>query len=124
MKRQSGLSLLSALIVGVIIALALLLGFKTVPVFNEYFAAKKAMAKVAKDIPPTEPPSAFRSAFDRYAQIDDIESITGQDLEVTKSNGTVNISASYHRKLPLFANVSLLFDFDITTNSSATTNAN
>ncbi len=41
-----------------------------------------------------------------------MKSITGQDLEVTKEGGELVISFAYTKKVPLFKNVSLVFDFE------------
>jgi hypothetical protein len=37
--------------------------------------------------------------------------VTGADLEISKDGGDTVISFAYTKKIPLFANVSLLIDF-------------
>lgn len=112
-REQGGLSILSTLIVGGFIAAALILGLKLVPVFTEYFAAKKAFNSVIKNTDPQVPATVFRQAFSKYAQIDDISSIDAQTIVVTKDSGRASMSADYQRTVPLFANVSLVFDFSV-----------
>jgi hypothetical protein len=43
--------------------------------------------------------------------MDNVKSITPQDLDITKEGGELVISFAYTRKVPLFHNVSLVFDF-------------
>lgn len=53
-----------------------------------------------------------REAFTRRADMDDVKSVTAQDLEITKEGGELVISFKYENKVPLFKNVSLVFDFE------------
>jgi hypothetical protein len=112
MKRQKGVSLSGLLIVCVILVLVALLGLKVGPPYLEYLQIKKAISGIVES---GEVRSAtvldVRKAFDRRAQVDDITSIGGGDLEITKEGGEVVISFAYPKKVPLFSNVSLLFDF-------------
>ena len=41
-----------------------------------------------------------------------IESVQGRDIEIAKSKNEVTASASWNRKLPLVANVSLFLEFE------------
>ncbi|HSD36127.1 MAG TPA: DUF4845 domain-containing protein [Rhodocyclaceae bacterium] len=112
-RKQSGLSILSTLIVGGFIAAALILGLKLVPVYTEFFAVKKAFNNVVKNTDPQAPATVFRQSFSKYAQIDDISSVDPQTIVVTKDSGRASLSADYQRTVPLFANVSLIFDFSV-----------
>ena len=113
MRRQKGFTLISTLIVGVLIVLCLLLGFKLIPVFTEYFAIKKAFSAVVRDVPGDAPLGDFRKAYQRYAEIDDISSVRSEQLEIVRDSGSVTISVSYERTVPLLANASLLLAFDV-----------
>lgn len=113
MKRQKGLSLISAAIVGILLIAALILGFKMVPVYNEYFGVKKAFNSVVNEVDPMSPPQAFRSAFQRFKDVGDLDSVDAQAIEITKDSGRVTLQISYRRYLPLFANIGMYFDFDV-----------
>ena len=106
--------MISVLIVGAILMAVLILGFKLVPVFNEYYSVKKAFASVVSTTDPTAPPSTFRAMFGKFKDVNDITSVDAQTIGVSKDNGKVTLQVSYRRELPLFANVGLYFDFDIT----------
>lgn len=112
MKKQRGVSL-SGLLVGCVILIVLvLLGLKVAPPYMEYLQVKKAVAAIVESGEAKGTAAELRKAFDRRAQVDDITSITGQDLEITKDGGEIVVSFAYPKKIPLFSNVSLMFDFE------------
>ena len=53
----------------------------------------------------------IQRAFDRAATINDITTISGKDLEVTKEGNTVVVTFRYEKKVHLFYNVSLLIEY-------------
>lgn len=110
-RKQSGVSLSGLLVSAVILAMLALLGMKVGPEFMEYFQIVKAVKTISNDPSAQNSVSDVRKAFDRQATIDNIQAITAQELDVSKEGGAIVISFSYERRVPLFANVSLLFDF-------------
>ncbi|MBK8335550.1 MAG: DUF4845 domain-containing protein [Sterolibacteriaceae bacterium] len=113
MKGQRGLSFWGFLFVAILAALALLLGFKVTPSVVEYFGIKKAITVVASESQSASV-AEIRAAFMRRQAIDDFSSVTDKDLDISKEAGEVIIAVSYQKKIPLFANVSLLIDYDVT----------
>ncbi|MHA7600295.1 DUF4845 domain-containing protein [Alicycliphilus sp. T452] len=111
-SRQRGLSFIGVIFVGLLAVSAFAIGGQSVPVFIEYVAIKKAAAKAARD--GTTVPE-IRAAFDRAAQIDDIHSISGKDLEITKRNDKVVVSFSYSREIPLAGPAYLVYRFQEST---------
>ncbi len=107
--RQSGLSLLGLIVTGAVIVFLALVAMRVVPTVTEYVAIKRAITK-ARDAGPE--PQAIRTAFDRFAAVDDITSITGKDLDIQRtSNGPV-VAFRYEKKLPLFGPASLLLEYE------------
>lgn len=113
MRKQQGLSLISVLIVGALAAFVLLLGFRTVPAINEYLALKRIVRELAQEGSQGASVAELRRSFARRAEIDDISSVTGGDLDISRPGGQVVVEVAYSRKVPVVANVSLLFDFDV-----------
>jgi hypothetical protein len=115
-KNQSGLSLVGVLLVGGVLAAVILLGLKLIPVVSEYFGIKRAInAVVSSADPQVATVPQLRMAFTKRAMVDDISSISASDLDITKENGQIVISADYSRKVPLFSNVNLMIDFSVST---------
>ena len=107
-SRQAGLSLVTLIFVGVVVLLLLTLGMKIVPALAEYFAIDRAVQKVANE---GQTVRDIRNAFDRYATIDDIKSITGKDLDITKESDRIVVSYSYPYSVHILDNVRLVIDF-------------
>ncbi|MCB1955906.1 MAG: DUF4845 domain-containing protein [Rhodocyclaceae bacterium] len=113
MKRQKGMTLIGLLLTGIGLALVFLLGMKTVPAVTEFAAVKRVINAVAESADPgTSTVPGIRKDFDLRATVDDIKSVRGADLDITKRSGRVEISVAYSRKVPLVANVSLLLEFE------------
>ena len=112
MKYQRGLSLTAMLFGGGVLFVVALLGMKIMPAWIEYGAIKKAVAATAQDISLKEATvSQVKTAFSKRTDIDNIKSITTDDLEITKDGNGLVIEFAYTQKIPLTANASLVFDF-------------
>lgn len=111
-SRQRGLSFFGLIFVGLAAVAAFAIGGQSVPIFLEYASAKKAIekAKLETTVP------GIRAAFDRAATIDDIRSIKGSDLEVTKRGEKVVVSFKYSREIPLAGPAYLVYRLEAQTN--------
>ena len=111
-SRQRGLSFFGLIFVGLVAVAAFAIGGQSVPIFLEYASAKKAIekAKLETTVP------GVRAAFDRAATIDDIRSIRGADLEVTKRGDKVVVSFKYSREIPLAGPAYLVYRLEAQTN--------
>ena len=114
MLQQRGLSLIGLLVVSAVLVVVALIGFKLLPAYVEYFTVKRVIGDIAYD---TQVQGGsvrdVMTAFQRRAQIDDITSIKASDLEITKESSGFTIATAYQRCVPLFANVSVCIDFEV-----------
>ena len=115
MRKQKGITLTGVIAWAVVGFLGLLLAFKIGPPYMEYFAIQKTFKLIASDPeaasgkrPPIEKAFALRAA------IDDMSSISPSDLQIEKDGDQVTISASYSKRIALFAQVSVCLDFNPT----------
>lgn len=108
---QRGLGMMGIMMVCIVLVLGAIGGLKVAPAYIEYGQVKKAVAGVAGGPDARGTVADIRKAFDKRAQVDDIQAVGGADLEITKEGGQVVISFAYQKKVPLFGNVSILFDF-------------
>jgi Sec-independent protein translocase protein TatA len=115
--RQSGLSLVGLLFIGLIVVVLLLLGAKLVPAIVEYIAIERAVQKIKNE---GSTVAEIRAAFERHATIDDIKSITARDLDITKEGDRIVISYAYQYNIQLLDNVRLVIDFSGTTRDRTT----
>lgn len=112
---QRGIALGSFLVTCVLVIFVALIGLKLAGPYMEYFKIKADFKKVATN-PELQTASAkeIKSGFWKYAAIDDITSITQDDIDVEKTGSDITLSATYSVKVPLVANISLLVDFNPT----------
>ncbi|MDO8959970.1 MAG: DUF4845 domain-containing protein [Rhodocyclaceae bacterium] len=111
-KKQAGVSLSGLLVAAVIIATVSMLGMKVIPAVIEYFQIVGAVKAVANDPTAKNSVADARKAFERRATVDDIASITAQDLEITKEGGELVVAFAYEKRVPIVNNVSLLIYFE------------
>lgn len=113
-KKQHGLTLTGLLLWSVVIFMVTILGMRLAPAYIEFAAIKRALVATANDPTLKEAGiSALRQGFDKRASIDDIKSVTGKDLVIEKQNNQVVMRVNYSVKKPLFANISLLIDLEV-----------
>ncbi len=111
-RRQTGLGMISLLLIVVIVVVGAIGGMKIAPAYLEYYSVKKAVTAIVQGGDMRNATVAdVRKAFDRRAQIDNITVVGSPDLEVTKEGGDIVISFAYPKKVQLFNNVSLLIEF-------------
>jgi hypothetical protein len=96
-KRQSGLTFLGLLVVGILLAFTGVIVAQLVPTYIEFMAIEKAAQKASAGNTVAE----VRQLFDKAAQIDDIRSISAKDLEVGKEGDRVVVSFDYTREVHL-----------------------
>lgn len=97
-SRQRGISLFTLIFILAVLGAVGAVGMRAFPSVVEYQAALKAINR-AKDEATV---AGVRSAFDRSAQIENITTISGKDLEVTKEGDRVVVSFAYEKEYHLF----------------------
>lgn len=115
-QRQRGIGFVSLIFVFAVCAVVLLLGMKLMPVYLELFSVKKVMAAIAQgeDVK-SGTVTDIRKSFDRRAVIDNIQAVSGQDLEISKDAGETVVVATWQHRVALFTGYTLLVDFSVST---------
>jgi hypothetical protein len=106
-SRQSGISFFGLIFVMVVLALLGVLGAQALPTVLEYQAALKAIQRAKTGGNPQE----VRVLFDKAAQIDDIRSISGKDLEITPDGDKNIVKFAYNKEIHMFGPAYLLLKY-------------
>jgi len=93
--RQRGLTFIGLLLVGGLLAFTGVVVAQLVPTYIEFLAVQKAAQKASAGTTVAE----VRTIFDKAAQIDDIRSLTGNNLTVGKEGDRVVVSFAYQREV-------------------------
>ncbi|MCW5649656.1 MAG: DUF4845 domain-containing protein [Ramlibacter sp.] len=107
-SKQQGVSFIGLIFVAGVLACAGVIGAQVFPTAVEYQAIRKAVDKAKAGGTPVD----VRTIFDKAAQIDDIKSITGKDLEITKEGDKVLVSFAYTKEIHLAGPAYLLLKYD------------
>lgn len=95
--RQRGMSFIGLLFVGGVLAVTGVVLAQVLPTAMEYQAVLKAAKKASAGNTVAE----VRSIFDKAASVDNISTISGKDLDVTKENDKVVVNFAYQREIHL-----------------------
>ena len=107
-QQQRGISFIGLLFVGAVLAFGGIVAAQVVPTLIEYQAINKAANKAAAGNTVAE----VRALFDKAGTIDDISSISGKDLDVSKESDKTVVAFAYTGEIPLAGNAYLLLKYN------------
>jgi Domain of unknown function (DUF4845) len=113
-QRQSGLTMTGFIFTSIVVVTVVMIGFRVMPSYIEYFTVQKILAKTLEDSKQGFSLYQFRRAFDLKAGADYVDSVQGSDVEVAKDGNNLVATAAWTRTLHLVGNVSLLLEFEAT----------
>jgi hypothetical protein len=117
-KRQRGVSLFGMLLWGIVIVLGAVLVMKVLPAYIEFYTIKKVLVAIGQDPDiKTMSNASIRDKFNKRSQIDEIHSVKPENLEISREAGVTIVSADYSFQTKLFGNISLLVDFQASSDS-------
>ena len=114
MKHQRGVALSGLLFWSFVLVMVAVLGMKVVPTYLEYYKTLKDTRAVVSQIGTDAGVADVRKAYEKFAEIDQL-TLPSSQLEIYKESGRIVIEFAYDKRIPLFANVSLLIAYKGTT---------
>ena len=115
MVKQRGLSLMNVIIGLAVIGFLGVMGMKIAPAYIEYYTVKKIFSTMEQAGALKGSVREIRLDWEKRNAIEDVKSIRGEDLEITKAGGETVVSATWSTKVPLVGNASACLDFFVTT---------
>lgn len=106
--QQRGISFIGILFVGAVLACTGIVAAQVFPTLMEFQAITKAATKAAAGSTVAE----VRSIFDKAGQIDNIHSISGKDLDVSKEGENTVVAFAYTREVHLVGPAYLLLKYN------------
>jgi len=106
---QRGVTLTGLMLLLFVLIVVALFSFKLIPVYIDFYTAKKAINVVAREKQGSTA-AEIRRSFELRSAIDEIK-VKPSDLEITKDGNELVIGFAYRKEVPLFANVGLYIDF-------------
>lgn len=113
LSRQRGMTFLSFLLVVGLIGFFTTLVLKIGPVYLEHFKVKSSLSalKADRDLPSRNREEILRSLEKRW-DIDMVDSVSKDDITITKDINQVSVRVAYDVVKPLFGNVDVVVHFD------------
>jgi hypothetical protein len=106
-SRQVGISFIGLLFVVGVLACVGIIAAEAFPTVVEYQAALKAAQKASSGSTVAE----VRQIFDKAADIDNISSISGKDLDISKDGDKVVVKFAYNKEIHMFGPAYLLLKY-------------
>jgi hypothetical protein len=109
--HQRGLSLIGLILIAILAACVLFVGVQAVSPVTEYMSLKRVIGQLAEegDLSDFE----LRKSYERRVIVEQSIKVAPGELVIHKVGGNPVIEVEYTRKVPLVANVSLAFDFKV-----------
>jgi hypothetical protein len=107
-SRQRGMSIVTLIFILAVLAAVGAVVLQALPSFLEYQAVLKAVNRAKAE----GTPAAVRAAFDRAGDIDNITSIRGKDLVVTKEGEDTVVAFAYDKEFHMFGPAWLLLKYE------------
>ena len=115
MRKQQGISLKGTIITLALLGFLGVMAAKLLPAYVEYFAVKKMFAAMEQAGDLKGSVREIRHSFEKRNAIEDIKSVRGEDLEISKAGGETVVTAAWSVKIPMVGNASACLDFLVTT---------
>ncbi len=111
MNGERGFSYSGFLGATIVLIVVAMLGYKFIVPYTEYRTIVNDMKEVVNnpDLADASGPE-IRNAFAKKALIDDIQSVSAEDLEIKKD--PLSLHVKYEKKVPVFDGIGFYLDFD------------
>lgn len=106
-NQQRGISFIGILFLGCVLAFTGVVIAQVVPTLIEFQAITKAASKAAEGATVAD----VRRTFDKVASVDDIRSITGKDLDVSKEGEKTVVAFAYNKEIHIGGPAYLLLKY-------------
>jgi hypothetical protein len=115
-KNQRGATLIGmALIAGALIFVAII-AMKMAPAYIEFMSVKKVLQAMQQESLGSLSKKEIKDSFDRRRNVAYVEVVSGDDLIIEKNDtGNTVVSVQYQVTKPIVANVSVVMDFEAST---------
>jgi hypothetical protein len=113
--KQRGISLIGTIVILGAIGFLGIMAAKLLPAYSEYWSVRKMLTTMDQGGMTKGSVRDIRFNYEKLNGIEDVKSMRGEDLEISKEGGETVVTANWSVKVPLFANLNACLDFYATT---------
>ena len=113
MKRsQSGISMLGFIMILAVVGVSVYVGMKVIPMYTEFYAAKKSLEGVALEPGVNNaPPDRLKTMFFRRLDVNYSENVKPENVSIERMEGGWHMTVSYEVRRPMIANLDVVGNF-------------
>jgi hypothetical protein len=112
-QHQSGMSILSILVILLMVGFFILCAIRIIPPYTEYLTVRGIVAKMAMETDPvTESPSDIRRKFANLFNTNQIYKLDYKEVEIYSKGGKTYIDANYEVRLPIIWRIDAVLKLD------------
>lgn len=114
LKQQRGVTFGGFIMVLALLGGLAIFAMKLIPAYMENGKIQKALDAIVRDpVMQAATVAEIKDSFYKRANtMDSVTVVTANDIEISKADGQLRLSASYSKKIPLAGNVSLMVEFN------------
>ncbi len=115
-RNQSGMTLISFVIVMAVVGFFLFIGMKLFPMYSEYYAVRSALKALAAESGVTgQDPSLIKSnLIDKRLYVSYVTSVKSENIFIEQVNGGLQVRVEYEVRKPLVYNLDIVGRFSAT----------
>lgn len=114
-KQQRGITLTGTIVTLGILGFVGIMAAKLMPAYLEYASVKKILQTMEQSGATKGTVRDIRHSYEKLNAIEDVKSVRGDDLEITKQGQDAIVTATWSVRVPLVANVNACLDFTAST---------
>ena len=115
-KHQTGMTMISWILLIGLIGFVGIFGFKLLPIYMEYYTINKALITVAQNVQPGESPYQIKSSISNLFDVNSVNILKPEDVDIKVDPDTkaVVLGINYDSRTNFIANIDLIVHFEKT----------
>lgn len=115
-KYQTGMTMISWILLIGLIGFAGIFGFKLIPIYLDYYTLNKAMVNVAQNLQPGQSPQQIRINISGIFDVNSVSVVKPNDvgIKIDPDTKAVVLSIAYDERTNFIANIDLIVHFEKT----------
>lgn len=111
-RNQSGMTLISFVVVAAVVGFFLFIAMKLFPMYQEFFAVKSAMKGLANEMAgANESPAQIKEKFFKRLYIDYSNNVKPEHVRIENRNGGQTMYVNYEVRVPMLYNIDAVGKF-------------
>lgn len=111
-RNQSGITLMSFLIVLVVVGFFLYIGMKVFPMYSEFYSVKSALKGMATEGLEGKDPAQIKDSFFKRMDISFSSNVKPEHVRIESAGGSTRIDVKYEVRVPVVANLDVVGRFE------------